>query len=158
YFYDQTCAVEIPGHPTNFCHLTHFPQESCVQALANHVGLVSTNMHFQRVAYDAGIAAQVRVGTIVNPTGSDFSVIHDAMAEQNRLFHRYSPPDSCEVVEGSTAGWRRLLTFSAVVQNNGTKPVHVGDLTSSKNPYTMANNYEFSSCHNHFHFAHYGTF
>jgi hypothetical protein len=158
YFYDQTCIVETPGKSTNFCHFQHFPTESCAQAVTSHVGMVSPNMHFQRVAYDATIAAQYRVGTIVNPTGSDFSVVQDAMADENRIFYRYFEPQSCEVQEGSTPGWRRLLTFSAVVQNNGTQPVHIGDPTSSKNPYTVANNYEYSSCHNHYHFSHYGTF
>ena len=61
-------------------------------------------------------------------------------------------------MEGSTPGWRRLLTFSAVVQNNGTQPVHIGDPTDSKNPYAQAHVFEYSACHNHYHFKHYGTF
>jgi lysyl oxidase len=158
YFYDQTCAVEKPGHPTNYCHITHFPTESCQQALTNHVGLVAPSMHFDRIAYDAVIASQYRVGSIVNPVGSDLSVVQPAMQDEHRIFYRYFGPDSCEVVEGSVPGWRRLLSFSAVVQNNGTQPVHLGDPADPKNPYNRAHDFEYSSCHNHYHFSHYGTF
>ena len=158
YFYDQTCVVETAGKPTNYCHFQHFPAESCQQALKNHTGMVSTHIRFGRVAYDPVTAAQYRVGTITNPSGSDLSVIPDAIADEHRIFYRYFAPDSCEVVEGSTPGWRRLLTFSAVVQNNGTQPVHIGDPTDSKNPYAQAHVFEYSACHNHYHFKHYGTF
>jgi lysyl oxidase len=158
YFYDQTCVVEQPGKPTNFCHFWHFPTESCQQALSTHVGMVSTSMHFQRVAYDPVTAAQYRVGQVLNPNGSDLSVVQDAMQDEHRFFYRFFAPDSCEVVEGSVAGWRRLLTFSAVVQNNGTAPVHIGDPTDAKNPYRQANDYVYSSCHNHYHFSYYGSF
>jgi hypothetical protein len=158
YFYDNTCSVEIPGRPGNYCHLTSFPTESCQQALTNHVGLVSTSMHFQRVAYDAVTAARYRVGTIVNPNGSDFSVVQEPMQDEHRIFYRYFGPDSCEVAEGSQPGWRRLLTFSAVVQNNGTQPIVLGDPADPKNPYNQAHVFEYSSCHNHYHFSYYGTF
>src|SRR5262249_11925383 len=142
----------------NVCHFQHFPTESCAQALANHVGLVSTDMHFQRVAYDATIADRYRVGSIVNPNGSDLSVRADAIQEEHSVFYRYFDQSSCEVGEGASPGWRRLLTFSAVVENDGTKPIHIGDVTDRKNPYTESHVFEFSPCHAHYHFTHYGTF
>src|SRR5262249_57697316 len=36
--------------------------------------------------------------------------------------------------------------------------IHIGDVTDPKNPYTQSHVFEFSPCHAHYHFTHYGTF
>jgi hypothetical protein len=66
----------------------------------------------------------------------------------------------CDLGEGTIAsvGWRRLLMFSAVVQNNGAGPLSLGDPSSTSNPYNQANNFQYAPCHNHYHFSFYGSF
>jgi hypothetical protein len=51
-----------------------------------------------------------------------------------------------------------LLTFSAAVRNDGTQPVHMGDPFDPNNPWVQAHAFQFSACHKHYHFTHYGTF
>ncbi|HEY1468344.1 MAG TPA: lysyl oxidase family protein, partial [Candidatus Acidoferrum sp.] len=159
YFYDQTCTGGTHGY-NPFCHVTQFPQQSCVTALDQYVGKVSTQMLFTRVAYDAGIAAQYRVGTIVNPTGADLAVVQDQLVNEQAIFYRYFDPASCEIVEGSIGapGWRRLLAFSASVRNDGTQPIHMGDPFDPNNPWVQGHAFVYSTCHQHYHFSHYGTF
>lgn len=156
YFYDDNCKV----NGSSGCHITVRPSESCVESLQKHTGIIKTAMHFQRVAYDPTIANQVRVGTIVNPNGADLSVVQPAMEDEQRVVYKYFAPGSCELDEGviSKLGWRRLLMFSAVVQNNGTDRIHIGDLRDPNNPWFAAHVFEFSACHNHYHFSHYGNF
>ena len=158
YFYDQTCGVETLA--TQGCHLSTFPGESCSDALAAHVGRIRTNMRFTRVSWDEGLADRVRVGTITNPSGADLAVFVSDMEEENRTFYRYFEPGACELEEGviDQPGWRRILTFSASVQNNGTGAIHIGDLTNPANPWLTSHVFEFSPCHRHYHFSHYGTF
>lgn len=158
YFYDQTCGVETPD--TSSCHTTVFPAESCVTALQKHVGMVAPDMVFTRVAHDPAIASQYRVGAIENPTGADLAVMEEGMIDEHRIFYRYFDNNSCDLAEGTIAstGWRRLLAFSAVVSNNGTRPIHIGDVTDPTNPWVTSHVFEFSPCHHHYHFSHYGTF
>ena len=158
YYYDQTCDVEAPA--TSVCHVTEFPRESCVDALTRHVGKVKTNMNFTRLRYDPVIAAQYRVGNVVNPTGASLAVVQEQLAGEQAIFYRYFGPDSCEIVEGAIGapGWRRLLAFSASVRNDGAQPVHMGDPTDPANPWVKGHAFTFSACHQHYHFTHYGTF
>ncbi|MDL2716772.1 MAG: lysyl oxidase family protein [Acidobacteriota bacterium] len=155
YFYDDTC-----GGQNRRCHITSFPKESCSEALTRNVGPVRTSMRFTRVPWDAALAAHVRVGTITNPTGADLAVATGGMQEERRFIYRFFTPGSCELNEGVIAapGWRRLLTFSAVARNDGTQPVHIGDVSDPANPWVLSGAFEFSPCHHHFHFSHYGTF
>ena len=61
FLFDHTCDVETPE--TAVCHLTApLPTESCRQALKQHVGRVDTQMHFERLVWDAGLANRVRIG------------------------------------------------------------------------------------------------
>jgi len=76
YFYDDTCR------PHSSCHPTVVAKESCVEALQKHTGIVKTNVHFTRVAYDPNTASAFRVGAIANPTGADLSVVTEDMVEQ----------------------------------------------------------------------------
>ena len=158
YYYDQTCGVETAA--TASCHLTQLPTESCVTALDNHSGRVSTNMKFTRLPYDAATAARFRVGTIVNPHGADLAVVADDIANEHAVIYRFFEPASCEIDEGVIAqpGWRQLLTFSATVRNDGTLPLHIGNPNDPTNPWVKSNVFEFSACHHHFHFSHYGNF
>lgn len=158
YFYDDQCGVETPA--TSGCHITRFPTESCADALSAHVGSVSTRMRFTRLPWDATLASRVRVGTITNPTGADLAVVTEDMVRENRVIYRYFGPGSCEQVEGviGQLGWRRLLTFSATVRNDGAQPIHIGDVTDPTGPWQLAHVFEYSPCHMHYHFSHYGNF
>ena len=158
YYYDQTCGVETAD--TAYCHLTRLPTESCVDALQAHTGMISPNVRFTRLPWSASVAAANRVGTVTNPTGANLLVREDYLIDEHVVYYKYFTPDSCEIGEGVVAkpGWRQLLTFSATVENTGTKPLHIGDPTDPQNPWVQSNVFEYSACHNHYHFSHYGTF
>jgi hypothetical protein len=152
-FYDQDCE----GGPTD-CHLTEpIPTHDCVTTVRGTIGVVETEMRFERVAWDAAVADAVRVGT---PTidGAELEVISAGLGN-NRLIYRYFPEDSCAIAEGCVGGpgWRRLLQFDASVKNLGKKPVHIGDV-SEESLAAQHNMFEFSACHEHNHFSHYGAF
>lgn len=155
YFYDDSCQAGMQA-----CHITVTPQESCVEVLQKHTGVLQTAVHFTRVPYDVAIARAYRTGTIVNPAGADLSVIQAGMQDEHRFVYRYFEPGSCELDEGviGKLGWRRLLMFSAIVQNNGTAPIHIGNVFDPTNPWVSSHVFEFSPCHGHYHFSHYGNF
>ena len=158
YYYDQTCGVEAPE--TAYCHLTTLPAESCVGALQAHVGMVSPNVRFTRLPWSAAVAAANRVGTVTNPNGANLLVREEYMLDEHVVYYKYFTPDSCEIGEGVVAkpGWRQLLTFSATVENSGTQPLHIGNPTDPGNPWVQSNVFQYSACHNHYHFSHYGSF
>jgi hypothetical protein len=158
YFYDQTCSVETPA--TSVCHITQFPQESCTGALTNHVGMVQPNMHFTRVAYDPELASDFRRGHTTNPDGANLAADEEALAREHRIYYRYFTPDSCDIKYGTIAqpGWRRLLTFSTNTRNDGSQPVHIGDLTDPSNPWLLSNAFEFGFCDNEWAFNFYVGF
>ena len=158
YFYDQTCLVETPR--TSACHITVFPKESCQGALTKHSGLLQTTMDFMRIPWDQTLADRVRFPGIPRSSGADLAVIGDALSQENAIYYRYFAPDACEIVEKCIAkpGWRRFLSFSANVRNDGDHDIDLGDVTDPNNPWRIANAVEFSGCHHHFHFSHYGNF
>lgn len=158
YFYDQTCLVETPS--TSACHVTVFPIESCQDALTNHSGLLQASMDFTRIPWNQAVADRVRFPGIPRSSGADLAVIGDALPQENAIYYRYFAPDACEIVEKCIAkpGWRRFLSFSANVRNEGDHDIDLGDVTDPSNPWRIANAIEFSSCHQHYHFSHYGTF
>jgi hypothetical protein len=157
YFYDQECDVEDELTPDG-CHYTVLAEESCTDALTHHVGKIETSVRFERLAWDPQVADQFRVGSVTNLHGSDLDV--------NRLIYRYIESDSCALVEQCVtgSGWRRLLAFNASERNLGTKAVHIGDIDyfvdDPDDPTPNANHhvFEYSACHNHFHFSHYASF
>ncbi|HTM23390.1 MAG TPA: lysyl oxidase family protein, partial [Kofleriaceae bacterium] len=155
YFYDDTCKVG-----SDWCHETQHPSESCVEAIQKHSGIVKTAVHFTRVAYDRAIADSYRVGEITNPDGADLAVVREGLEDERAIVYKWFEAGSCELEEGVIAklGWRRLMRFSAIVQNNGTEAVHIGDVTDPSNPWITSHVFEFSPCHGHYHFSHYGTF
>jgi hypothetical protein len=158
YFFDDTCHPEGTG--ARSCHITQFPTESCVESMGKHTGIVKTGVQFTRLAWDAKLAKQVRVGTITNANGADLAVVKEDIEDEHRTMFRFFSPGSCELEEGVIAklGWRRLLAFSATVRNDGAGMIHMGDVTDPNNPWQLAHVFEFSPCHHHYHFSHYGVF
>jgi hypothetical protein len=164
FFYDQECDVEDMLTPDG-CHYTQLPVLSCLDALTARVGSVDVPIHFERIAWDPARAAPARVNTVTNPSGIDLQVASEELLV-NRLTYRYVEPTSCAIAEGCVggSGWRRLLQFNASEKNLGTAPLVIGDIdyfidspdagTSNANHHI----YEFSACHNHYHFSHYATF
>jgi Lysyl oxidase len=67
--------------------------------------------------------------------------------------HRDFPASSCAIAEGcvNAAGDRRLLSFSTQTPNIGQADMILGDPTSQPG-------FEFSTCHNHFHFEGYANY
>jgi Lysyl oxidase len=151
--YDDTCAVESPANLS--CHLSEpLPTESCVVAVKNHVGHIETRVEFERLPWDQQVADQARVGQ-PSKGGADLSVIGERLAN-NRLVYRYIPADSCAIQERCVGGpgWRRLLEFDASVQNVGDRDLKIGDVGSL----SIHQMFEYSPCHKHYHFRHYGDF
>lgn len=154
--YDDYCEVETPDEPS--CHLTQFPLESCVEALDRAVGRVDMELLFERVPYTAEAAAAVRVGTYTQSEGPDLRVIPEGLAN-NRITYRYIEPDSCALAEGCVtgSGWRRLLLYDASIENASPVELSVGPV-SDESPFVQRNVFEFSECHEHYHYSHYGNF
>ncbi|MGH8497560.1 MAG: lysyl oxidase family protein, partial [Methylococcales bacterium] len=157
FFYDDTCTAK-----SQKCHITAKPDLSCEDALLRDVGRVRTELNFTRVAYNAHIAAPYRVGTIrpdANDT-ADLAVIPAGLSDTRAFLYRFFAPGSCELEEGVIGrfGWRRLLTFSAIVRNDGGRGIDLGDVSDPDNPYVASHAFEYSACHQHYHFSHYGTF
>jgi hypothetical protein len=155
-FFDQDCDVETPAESS--CHFSEFPAESCVKALRRHVGRVDTSLRFERVRYDASKAASVRVGQYTQQNAPDLAVIAEGL-ENNRVVYRYIEPNSCAVQENcvSGSGWRRLLMYDASIKNSSPVDLTVGAVDADS-PFVEHNVFEFSACHEHYHYSHYGDF
>ncbi|HEV8550568.1 MAG TPA: hypothetical protein VGQ57_16095, partial [Polyangiaceae bacterium] len=164
FFYDQTCEVEDELTPDG-CHYTELPDESCEEALTNHVGKVEFDLHFERVPWDDGVADAARVGKVESPNVANLEVVGDEL-KTNRLTYRYIDGDSCALAESCVGGtgWRRLLQFNASEKNVGTEPLNIGDVDyyvdDPNNPTSNANHhvYVYSSCHHHYHFNYFAEF
>ena len=156
YYYDDTCTAN-----SSYCHVTVRPKMSCVEALVKKTGRVRSTLQCARVPYSPAAAAPYIVGT-VNPaaTGADLAVVTSGISDERAFMYRFFGPGACELEEGVIGqyGWRRLLAFSASVRNDGIGPIDLGDVTDPDNPYVKSNAFEFSSCHGHYHFSHYGNF
>src|SRR5262249_3199390 len=156
------CDVESP--PALACHLTRpLPTESCVTALKRRVGRVNAKVRFERLGWDPRVADAYRVGGAATAAGADLAVVTDGLLD-HRIEYRYVAPDSCAGAEkcvGGT-GWRRLLKFTATVKNVGSLPVHIGALhyfiNGTDTPNQRPHLFEYSACHNHYHFSHYAAF
>jgi hypothetical protein len=161
-FYDQTCEVEDALTNTG-CHQTMMPKTSCVDALKAKIGEVETAMHFEHVEWNDKLADGVRLGTVTNPTGADLQTVPEEFRNY-RFNYRYIPADSCTLVEKCIAapGWRRVLQFSTADKDTGSEPLDIGpvDYFLDKKGSVLSEHgiYEFSACHQHYHFAHYGSF
>src|SRR5262245_48768559 len=62
-FYDQTAVVEKSLGPHQY-HNTLQPTQSCVQALGDHVGKVTTAVVYERLAWDPVLADHYRFGEV----------------------------------------------------------------------------------------------
>jgi hypothetical protein len=164
-FFDDSCKVENANNVA--CHLTvPRPNRSCNKALSDEIGRATVDLQFERLPWDATMAAQVRRGTVTHMDAADLSVV--ALGEQglsnNRIIYRYFPPGHCTIVEQCVggSGWRRLLTFDGHDHNQGGKPIHIGAIDYAAQGLFSElidhNVYEFSACHSHYHFAYYGDF
>lgn len=154
--FDDTCDVEDPAEPA--CHLTEFPDESCLDALERHTGRVDTKMRFERVRYDRARADRLRIEEHTQDTAPDLAVLGENL-ENNRITYRYIEPDSCAIQEQCVtgSGWRRLLLYDASVKNASPVDLVVGEV-SEESPFVEHNVFEFSACHEHYHYSHYGDF
>jgi hypothetical protein len=161
-FYDQECTVEKGLSNVGQCHFTRRAEQSCVQALEDHVGRVHTAVAFERLPWDPILADQVRFGT-VSGDEPDLQVYVPDFTP-SRITYRYIHDSGCEVVEQSVTGvgWRRLLQFATSDENVGNETLTIGgvDYTISGHAGELDshNLFEYSPCHNHYHFKYYGDF
>ena len=161
-FYDQETDVEDELSIQGF-HQTVMPEMSCIDALDEKIGKVETSLIFERLPWDSALADNVRVGEITNPTGPDL-IVEESDFKTNRLVYRYIGSDSCAVTEASVdgTGWHRLLQFGAADRNFGAKTLEIGNIDyyieGNGTELSRQGIYEFSPCHNHYHFKHYGFF
>lgn len=154
-FYDEDCLPVANGQLN--CHVTvpSWP-EGCQDALERRVGRVNVAVRYERLPWDDALADAARVGSPTAET-PDLRVIPEGLAN-NRITYRYIPADSCAIQEGCVGGpgFRRLLQFDANVQNTGKQAIEVG--SPLYGPLAEHNNFEWSPCHEHFHFRFYGSF
>lgn len=153
-FFDHECTE---GEGEDSCHVTlPAPQISCLDALQAYVGRVETSVDFERLAWNEAIADEVRIGA--QRPGIHLKAMQEGV-EDNRIVYRYFPEDSCAIAEGCVggSGWRRLLQFTATVQNLGTLDSAIGDV-SEGSPAIENRLVSLSACHEHMHFNHYGSF
>jgi hypothetical protein len=164
-FFDHECeaAVDEDEVANSDCHITEHPDESCIEALERVVGKVEPLVRFTRLEWDANLADQVRHGRVTNADGADLEVMGGGL-ENHRIIYRYIAPDSCAIAEGCVAGpgWRRLLQFDASVHNLGAAALDIGNVDYYlENTGTVLgdhNIFQYSECHKHYHFSHYGDF
>ncbi len=163
-FYDDTCEAEEPGF--NSCHYTEpLPDESCIDALDRVVGRHDTAIVYERLAWNDAVADTVRFGELTTPDFPDLKVLTTGEGlNHNRVIYRYIPPGSCAVADGCVGapGWRRLMLFDSHDHNVGGEPLHIGPVDyyveGIGGELIEHNAYEYSACHDHFHFKYYGDF
>jgi hypothetical protein len=74
-------------------------------------------------------------GVCVPPEGlPDLTVDAARLTHSHYVEWQHFEPDACALEHGciETAGWRRLMRFSTVIENRGTAPAHIG--APSENP------------------------
>jgi len=175
YFYDDTCQVEEPQAPNivgcQQCHCQYpLPTMSCVEALKANVGRVNVSLNFTRIPYNKAIADKWRFPS--QPSVNMFGEVapvnifeYHPDLERNRIIYLYIEADGCELVERCVggSGWRRLLVFSTTAPNFGTQDLRLGSVSYftdglPSEVVTKHRIFEYSPCHKHFHFSHYGSF
>jgi hypothetical protein len=156
-FFDDTCEAAAVGEVEDGCHVTRDVDVNCVDELRAKVGAIDTTVRFERVAWDAARADAVRVGE-QREGGAQLRALEDGLAD-NRIVYRFFPSSSCAIAEGCVGapGWRRLLQFTATVQNLGAEAAAIEDVGPGSPP-VENNMVSFSQCHEHMHFNHYGRF
>lgn len=169
-FYDDTCEPEDPPSGHTLCEQCHctapYADQTCLEALKDHVGGISVDLTFTLVDFDEAIASQYRIPAepIQDPqTGEAAPVVlrpEQGSLEHPRVTYKYFTSMDCELGEGCIGGlgWRRLLRFNADASNVGVEDMIVGSTPNIDISMKQYNIYEFSNCHKHFHFSHYGNF
>ena len=151
--------TDFPPNSVDSENTKHFfdPSPSCIEALKIHVGRVKVVMNFKRIDWDPVIAQKFRQGD-THSLVPNLSVLSKGLAN-NRIIYRYIPKNSCAIAEGCVGGvgWRRLLQFDASVVNQSSRALALGVITPHSE-LVKQNMFEFSACHGHFHFSHYGSF
>ncbi len=152
-FFDDTCTAD--GLSPIGCHSAPL-EVSCVDAMRAAVGTVDFALEFERLPWDAALADAVRI-PLQTEGAPDLSVL-PAGLKNNQILYSYIAPDACSVLEQCVrgSGWRRLLRFDASLENVGSEDLTIGPLDDS--PFLAHNVFEFSACHEHFHFRFYGDF
>lgn len=152
-FYDHGCTAESGG--PGGCHRTQLPTLDCTQAVSQSTGALETAVRFERLAWDAELADEVRVGEITQPDAPDIKVLGEELSRY-RIVYRYFAPDSCALQEFCVggSGWRRLLQFDATVHNVGAAALHIGPVVEDP----RYNLFAYNACHNHYHFNNFGEF
>ena len=164
-FYDHECVAQGQLSRTE-CHQTELPPVSCVDALDDKVGKIETKVHFERLPWDSALADKARFGDVTNETGPDIRAgVTSDLFPAPKLIYRYIPENDCTLAEKCVGapGWRRLLQFSSINWNTGNKTLDIGAvdyLLTGEPDGELAKHhiYEYSECHKHYHFMHYGTF
>ncbi len=161
-FYDHRCGVESRLTNTG-CHQTELPKLSCITALKDAMGQFKTSVVFERLPWNPNTASEVRTGSVTNTNGPDLQP-YQAGFKQHRFTYRYIPDNSCTLVEKCVGGpgWRQVLMFPTGDINAGVKALEIGkvDYFHEENGSVLSQHgvFEFSACHGHYHFAHYGSF
>jgi hypothetical protein len=157
WFFDDTCEAAAVGEVEDGCHVTRDVDVDCLDELAARVGTSPLSFRFERKAWDPARADAVRVGQ-QQPGGAQLKALDDGLAD-NRIVYRFFPAESCAIAEGCVGapGWRRLLQFTATVQNLGAEAAAIGAVGPGSPP-VENNMVSFSQCHEHMHFNHYGRF
>lgn len=161
-FYDHTCMIET-ALSNRGCHQSEMPETSCKEALDQKVGSIAASLIFKRLAWNSSIAATFQTGDVTNPRGADLQVYRQEF-RTSRLIYRYITADSCTIAEACVGGtgWRRLLQFSTADENTGTQDLEIGHVDyfveGKITPLQDHHVFEYSACHNHYHFTHYGQF
>jgi hypothetical protein len=164
-FYDQECMAQGQASKTA-CHQTALPPESCLDALDSSIGKVEAKVHFERLPWDSAAAEKARFGDVTNETGADIRAgVSSTIFPPPKVIYRYVPDGDCTLTEKcvGAAGWRRLLQFSSINWNTGKKTLDIGAvdyLIEGVPDSDLAKHhiYEYSECHKHYHFMHYGSF
>jgi len=161
-FYDHRCTVEKKLTNTG-CHQTQIPKTSCVAALSENIGKIETVMAFERLPWNKETADRARTGYMTNGAGPDLQPYKKGF-EQHRFTYRYIPKNSCTIVEQCVGGpgWRQVLMFPTGDINVGSDALEIGvvDYFHEENGSVLSQHglFEFSACHEHYHFSHYGSF
>src|SRR5712692_11468143 len=89
--------------------------------------------------------------------GTPDLIVSDMLGQQWVVREENLPANFCSVIEGGvTPGIRKIIRFTVTTPNIGDADIFIGD----PNVHVAADDglYEFSTCHNHYHFRHYATY
>ena len=92
-------------------------------------------------------------------TGVDLQVDRVPIEATLQLSVEDFAAEDCAVIEGAVAepGKRRLLRFDTIVVNRGNEDLVVGDPADPEPPFA-ADDFEYSPCHQHYHFLGFATY